>query len=247
MMLENQTCVVTGASRGIGRGIAEELGRRGATVVVNYRSSEAEAHDVAGEIEDAGGQAVPLQADVSKKHEVDAMADRVGELFGGADVLVNNAGITIDKKFEKMSQDDWERVMDVNLGGVYNTTNAFFDDIKQADEGRLINISSVVGQQGNYGQANYAATKSGLFGFTRTLALELASTGSTANCVAPGFVETDMLEEVPERVKQKILDRIPLNRFATVEDIAGIVRFVASEESSYMTGQILAVNGGMEW
>ncbi|WP_136715248.1 beta-ketoacyl-ACP reductase [Halorientalis salina] len=247
MMLENQTCVVTGASRGIGRGIAEEFGRNGANVVVNYRSSEAEAHDVADAIEDAGGEAVPLQADVSNQDEVDAMADRVGELYGGADVLVNNAGITIDKKFEKMTREDWERVVSVNLGGVFNATNAFFDDIKTANEGRLINISSVVGQQGNYGQANYAATKSGLFGFTRTLALELASTGSTANCVAPGFVETDMLEEVPERVKQKILDRIPLNRFATVEDVAGIVRFLATADSSYMTGQILAVNGGMEW
>jgi 3-oxoacyl-[acyl-carrier protein] reductase len=246
-MLENQTCVVTGASRGIGRGIAEELGRHGANVVVNYRTSEAAAHEVADQIEADGGNAVPLQADVADQGEVDAMAERVTELYGPADVLVNNAGITIDKKFENMTKDDWETVMDVNLGGVFNATNAFFEDIKAADEGRLVNISSVVGQQGNYGQANYAATKSGLFGFTRTLALELASTGSTANCVAPGFVETDMLEDVPERVQQKILDRIPLNRFATVDDVAGIVRFLASRDSSYMTGQVLAVNGGMEW
>jgi 3-oxoacyl-[acyl-carrier protein] reductase len=247
MTLENQTCVVTGASRGIGRGIAEEFGRRGANVVVNYRSSEARAHEVVDTIEDAGGKAVPLQADVSDFDQIEGMAEDTREVFGPADVLVNNAGITIDKKFENMTKEDWETVMQVNLGGVYNTTNAYFEDIKDADEGRLINISSVVGQQGNYGQANYAATKSALFGFTRTLALELASTGSTANCVAPGFVETDMLEEVPERVQQKIIDRIPLNRFATVDDIAGIVRFVASPESSYMTGQILAVNGGMEW
>jgi len=175
------------------------------------------------------------------------MAARVTDTLGPVDVLVNNAGITVDKKFENMTREDWERVIDVNLGGVFNCTNAFFDDIKAADAGRLINISSVVGQQGNYGQANYATTKSGLFGFTRTLALELANTGSTANCVAPGFVATDMLEEVPERVQEKILREIPLDRFATVEDISGIVRFVASEESSYMTGQILGVNGGMEW
>ena len=246
-MLENQTCVVTGASRGIGRGIAEELGRHGANVVVNYRTSEAAAHEVADQIESDGGNAVPLQADVADQDEVDAMAERVEELYGPADVLVNNAGITIDKKFENMTKEDWETVMDVNLGGVFNATNAFFEDIKAADEGRLVNISSVVGQQGNYGQANYAATKSGLFGLTRTLALELASTGSTANCVAPGFVQTDMLEDVPERVQQKILDRIPLNRFATVDDVAGIVRFLASRDSSYMTGQVLAVNGGMEW
>ncbi|WP_335998841.1 beta-ketoacyl-ACP reductase [Halorientalis halophila] len=246
-MLENQTCVVTGASRGIGRGIAEELGRHGANVVVNYRSSEAAAHEVADAVDEAGGNGVPLQADVSDADEVDAMADRVRELYGPADVLVNNAGITIDKKFENMTKSDWETVMDVNLGGVFNATNAFFEDLKRADDGRLINISSVVGQQGNYGQANYAATKSGLFGFTRTLALELASSGSTANCVAPGFVETDMLDEVPERVQQKILDRIPLSRFATVDDVAGIVRFLAGPDSGYMTGQVLAVNGGMEW
>jgi 3-oxoacyl-[acyl-carrier protein] reductase len=247
MTLENTTCVVTGASRGIGRGIAEEFGRSGANVVVNYRSSEASAHEVVDEIEDAGGDAVPLQADVADFDQVKAMAEDTREIFGSADVLVNNAGITIDKKFENMTKDDWETVMQINLGGVYNATSAYFDDIKAADEGRLINISSVVGQQGNYGQANYAATKSGLFGFTRTIALELASNGSTANCVAPGFVATDMLDEVPERVQEKIIDRIPLNRFATVDDIAGIVRFVASPESSYMTGQILAVNGGMEW
>jgi 3-oxoacyl-[acyl-carrier protein] reductase len=247
MNLENQTCVVTGASRGIGRGIAEELGRNGANVVVNYRSSEGAAYEVVDRIEDEGGEAAPIQADVSDFDAVQAMADRVADAYGGADVLVNNAGITIDKKFENMTKDDWETVVDVNLGGVFNATKAFFPDIKDSDRGRLINISSVVGQQGNYGQSNYAATKSGLFGFTRTLALELASTGSTANCVAPGFVETDMLEEVPERVQQKIIDRIPLNRFAQVEDIAGIVRFLASEDSSYMTGQILAVNGGMEW
>jgi 3-oxoacyl-[acyl-carrier protein] reductase len=175
------------------------------------------------------------------------MAERTTEAFGPAEVLVNNAGLTIDKKFENMTREDWDTVMEVNLGGVFNCTNAYFDDLCAADQGRLINISSVVGQQGNYGQANYATTKSGLFGFTRTIALEMASSGSTANCVAPGFVRTDMLETVPERVKEKILDRIPLNRFATTDDVAGIVRFVASPDAGYMTGQILAVNGGMEW
>ncbi|EMA37692.1 short-chain dehydrogenase/reductase SDR [Halococcus hamelinensis 100A6] len=175
------------------------------------------------------------------------MCDRIHELVGPVDVLVNNAGVTVDRTFSTMTREEWEHVIDVNLGGVFNCTSAFFDDIRESDDGRVINISSVVGQQGNYGQANYAATKSGLFGFTRTIALELAQTESTANCVAPGFVKTDMLEDVPEEVKQKILQRIPLERFAEVEDIAGIVRFVASEDSGYMTGQILAVNGGMEW
>ncbi|SEO23350.1 3-oxoacyl-[acyl-carrier protein] reductase [Halogranum amylolyticum] len=247
MNLQDRTCVVTGSSRGIGRGIAEDLGEHGANVVVNYRSSESEAHDVVDAIEDAGGTAIAVQADVCDKAEVEAMAERVQDAFGGTDVLVNNAGITVDKKFENMTRDDWDRVVDVNLGGVFNCTHSFFDDLKEAENGRLVNISSVVGQQGNYGQANYAATKSGLFGFTRTVALELANHNTTANCVAPGFVQTDMLEKVPERVQEKILTRIPLDRFATVEDISGIVRFVASEESSYMTGQILGVNGGMEW
>ncbi|MBX0294150.1 beta-ketoacyl-ACP reductase [Haloarcula nitratireducens] len=247
MNLDNQTCVITGSSRGIGRGIAKDLGKHGANVVVNYRSSEAEARAVVESIREDGGEAIAAQADVAKAAEVQAMRERVADEFGPADVLVNNAGITIDKKFENMTREDWDTVMSVNLGGVFNCTDAFYDDIKGAEHGRLINISSVVGQQGNIGQANYATTKSGLFGFTRTLALELAHTGSTANCVAPGFVETDMLEEVPERVQEKILREIPLDRFATVADIAGIVRFVASEESSYMTGQVLGVNGGMEW
>jgi 3-oxoacyl-[acyl-carrier protein] reductase len=246
-MLADRTCLVTGASRGIGRAIAEELGEQGAEVAVNYRSSEAEAHEVVEHIEAAGGTAVPVQANVADMAEVEEMHRRVTDAFGPVDVLVNNAGVTVDKKFENMTREDWDRVIEVNLGGVFNCTKTCFEDIRRAEEGRLINISSVVGQQGNYGQANYATTKSGLFGFTRTIALELARNGSTANCVAPGFVRTDMLETVPERVQQKIIDRIPLGRFAEVEDIAGIVRFVASPESSYMTGQILAVNGGMEW
>ena len=246
-MFEGKTCLVTGGSRGIGQAIAEEFGRHGANVVVNYRSSEAEAEATAETITGTGGSAMTVQADVADYADVEAMSTAVKDRYGGLDVLVNNAGITIDKKFENMTREDWDRVVDVNLGGTFNCTHCFFDDIKRADDGRLINISSVVGQQGNYGQANYATTKSGLFGFTRTLALELASEGSTANCVAPGFVDTGMLETVPERVKKKILQRIPLDRFAKPEDIAGIVRFVASEDAGYMTGQILAVNGGMEW
>jgi len=247
MNLDTQTCVVTGSSRGIGSGIATELGAHGANVVINYRSSERAAYDVVDEIEADGGTAIAVQADVTDSEAVDAMADRVQNAFGPADVLVNNAGITVDKRFDEMTREDWDRVMDVNLGGVYNCTDAFYDDLQAADHGRLINISSVVGQQGNYGQANYAAAKSGLFGFTRTIALELASTGTTANCVSPGFVETDMLADVPERVREKIRNRIPLDRFAEVDDITGIVRFLAGPDADYMTGQILGVNGGMEW
>jgi 3-oxoacyl-[acyl-carrier protein] reductase len=247
MSLEGRTCLVTGSSKGIGRGIAEDLGRRGANVVVNYRSSEAAAHEVKDYIEDSGGDAITVQADVAKMDDVKSMYDTVTNAYGNIDVLVNNAGITVDKKFENMTREDWDRVMQVNLGGVFNCTKVCFEDIRQAHEGRLINISSVVGQQGNYGQANYATTKSGLFGFTRTIALELAHEGSTANCVAPGFVKTDMLADVPDRVKEGILERIPLDRFAEVEDIVSMVTFIAQEQSSYMTGQILGINGGMEW
>lgn len=246
-LLRDKTCLVTGSSRGIGREIALEFARHGADVAVNYCTSEAAANEVVDSIDAADENSISVQADVSEPTEVEQMAETVHDELGPIDVLVNNAGLTIDKTFEEMEHSDWERVIDVNLGGVFNCTNAFFDDIKRADEGRLINISSVVGQQGNYGQANYAASKSGLFGFTRTLALELADSESTANCVAPGFTETDMLTSVPDRVREKILQRIPLDRFAETEDIAGIVRFLASEESGYMTGQVLGINGGMEW
>ena len=247
MTVEDKTCLVTGASRGIGRAVAEELGADGATVLVNYVSSEDEAHETVERIEAAGGTAEVAQADVSDRAAVDDLAEEIHDSVGAIDVLVNNAGITVDRKFEDMTREEWDRVMDVNLGGTFNCTKAFYDDIERAEEGRLVNVSSVVGQQGNYGQANYATTKSGLFGFTRSLALELAASGSTANCVAPGFTETDMLAEVREDIRQRIRQRIPLDRFAEVEDIAGAVKFVASEESSYMTGQILSVNGGMEW
>lgn len=246
-MLDDQTCVVTGASRGIGRGIAEEFGKHGADVVVNYRSSESEAYAVVDAIEASGGSAIACQGNVADYDDVAEMCEQVHDTFGSVDVLVNNAGITIDKKFVNMTREDWKRVMEINLGGVFNCTHCLFDDLLKAESGRLINISSVVGQQGNYGQANYATTKSGLFGFTRTLALEMARSGSTANCVAPGFVRTDMLDKVPEHVQERIIERIPLDRFAEVADVTGIVRFLASPESSYMTGQILAVNGGMEW
>ncbi|PSP43733.1 beta-ketoacyl-ACP reductase [Halobacteriales archaeon QH_6_64_20] len=245
--LEGQTCLVTGASRGIGRGIATELANVDADVVVNYRSSEAEAHEVVDEIEDMGQRAMAAQCDVSEYEEVEAMIEDVHDAMGNIDVLVNNAGMNIDKVFKQLTPEDWQRVLDVNLTGTFNCTHCCYDDIVEAEDGRLINISSVVGQQGNYGQANYATTKSGLFGFTRTIALEMAQSGSTANCVAPGFVKTDMLDGVPDRVREQILERVPLDRFAEVEDVSGIVRFVASPESSYMTGQILAVNGGMEW
>ena len=245
--LSEQTCLVTGSSRGIGRDIALEFGRAGADVVVNYRSSEEKAREVTEILEANDETAMAIGADVSDPDQVDRMAEEIHDEVGPIDVLVNNAGITIDRKFEDMAHEDWYRVIDVNLNGTFNCTHAFYDDIKSADCGRLINISSVVGQQGNYGQANYATSKGGLIAFTRTIALELASHGSTANCVAPGFTETDMLDKVPDRVREKIQSKIPLDRFAETKDIVGIVRFLASDEADYMTGQVIGINGGMEW
>ncbi|MFC4541392.1 3-oxoacyl-ACP reductase family protein [Halosolutus amylolyticus] len=245
--LADRTCLVTGSSRGIGRDIALEFARCGADVVVNYRSSDEKAREVAEHIRANDETAIAVGADVSDPDDVARMADEVRAELGDIDVLVNNAGITIDRKFENMTYEDWTRVIEVNLHGTFNCTKAFYEDIKTADKGRLINISSVVGQQGNYGQANYATSKGGLIAFTRTIALELARHGSTANCVAPGFTETDMLEKVPDRVREQIRDDIPLDRFADTEDVVGMVRFLAGDYADYMTGQVIGINGGMEW
>lgn len=246
MEFEDRTCLITGASRGIGRGIAEEIGHKGANVVVNYRRSHGEAEEAVERIRDLGGTAIALQADVTDEDQVIRMRDEVHDAFGDVDILVNNAGVTDDTLFVDMTREEWNRVIEINLGSVFVCTKAFFDDIRRADEGRLINISSIVGKQGNLGQANYAAAKSGMFGFTRTLALELADTGSTANCIAPGFTRTEMIESIPERIQDKIRDQIPVGRFATIEEIASVVRFIASREASYITGEVIDVNGGMD-
>ncbi|WP_152040427.1 beta-ketoacyl-ACP reductase [Salinigranum salinum] len=246
MKLEDRTCVITGASRGIGRGIAEEMAGEGANVVINYRSSEEEARETVETIHDAGGDAIMGQADVTNYEAVGEMREEVLDAFGPADILINNAGITKDTTFSRMSPDEWKTVIDVNLNGTFNATKVFFDDIKSSDQGRLINISSIVGKQGNFGQANYATAKSGIFGFTRTLALELAPSGSTANSVAPGFTRTDMLAEVRDDIQERILAEIPMGRFAEVEDVSHVVKFLASEEASYITGEVIDVNGAMD-
>ncbi|MFC6719440.1 beta-ketoacyl-ACP reductase [Natrialbaceae archaeon GCM10025810] len=246
--LAGRTCLVTGASRGIGRHIASELGRYGATVVVNYRSSEAAAHAVADRITEAEGEGLgyPIRADVTDLDEVAAMRDAVADALGPIDVLVANAGVTRDRRFAEMSAEEWHRTIDVCLHGTFNCTKAFYDDIERADHGRLVTISSVVGKQGNVGQANYAAAKSGLFGFTRSIALELAPSGSTANCVAPGFTDTEMVQTIPEDVRAEIRSNVPLGRFADPDEIAGLVRYLAGEESGYITGEVIDVNGGTD-
>ncbi|PSQ19692.1 beta-ketoacyl-ACP reductase [Halobacteriales archaeon QS_8_69_26] len=246
--MDDRTCVITGSARGIGRGIAETLAQHGANVVINYRSSEDAALAAVEGIESMVGEgsAMAVQADVTDRDALEEMRRKVNDEYGQVHVLINNAGINRDTRFVNMTPDEWTQVLEVNLGGTFNATQIFFDDVWNAEEGRLINISSVVGKQGNFGQANYAAAKSGMFGFTRTLALELAPGGSTANCVAPGFTKTDMLESVPEDVRENIVAQIPLGRFAEIEDIACVVRFLASEESSYVTGEVIDINGGMD-
>jgi len=241
-----RTCVVTGSSKGIGRAIAERFGEDGYQVVINYRSSEAEAQDAVSAVEDAGGTAIAVQADVTDVDAVEAMRDRAHDAFGQIDVLVNNAGINQDVRFTEMTHEEWDTVMDVHLDGAFHCTQAFFDDLADSKEGRLINISSIIGKGGNFGQANYATAKAGIFGFTRTIALELAPEGSTSNCVAPGFILTSMVEDLPEHVKDEIRDDTPLGRFGTVEEIAEVVVFLASDRSSFITGEIIDANGGKD-
>ncbi|MCL7418502.1 MAG: SDR family NAD(P)-dependent oxidoreductase, partial [Halalkalicoccus sp.] len=213
MKLDNRTCLITGSSRGIGRGIAEQLADEGANVAINYRASAGAADEVVDGIDSTGGSAMATQADVTDEAEVAAMHEEITDAFGPVEILINNAGINVDTLFSEMTRAEWDRVIEVDLTGAFVCTKEFFDDIATAEEGRLINISSVVGKQGNLGQANYAAAKSGMFGFTRTLALELAESGSTANCVAPGFTETEMVEGIPQRVRERIQSEIPLGRF----------------------------------
>lgn len=246
--LADRTCLVTGASRGIGRAIARELGRYGATVIVNYRESETDAHAVADAITetDGAGEGHPVQADVTDADAVAEMRESIHNSLGPIDVLVTNAGITMDRKFENMSMEDWHHVIDVSLHGTFHCAQAFYEDIKTAGDGRLLTVSSVVGKQGNVGQANYAAAKSGLFGFTRSLALELAPSGSTANCITPGFTKTEMLETVPDEIQRQLRDDIPLGRFADVDEIASLVRYLAGPDSGYITGEVIDITGGID-
>ena len=244
--MESKTCVVTGSSTGIGRGIAERFGENGWEVAVNYRSSQDAAEETVERIEEAGGSGIAVQADVTITDQIEQMRDEVHDAFGAVDVLVNNAGITQDVRFTEMSHEEWDTVLDVHLDGAFHCTQTFYDDLAAAEDGRLINISSLIGKGGNFGQANYATAKAGIFGFTRTLALELAPEGTTANCVAPGFIRTEMVEELPERIKDTLREDTPLGRLGTVEEIAEVVSFLASDRSSFITGEVIDANGGKD-
>ncbi|WP_238360680.1 3-oxoacyl-[acyl-carrier-protein] reductase [Iningainema tapete] len=241
--LRGQVAIVTGASRGIGRAIAQELARLGANVVVNYASSGNAAEEVVNTITQAGGSAIALQADVSKADLVDALLNSVMEKFNRVDILVNNAGITRDTLLLRMKPEDWQAVIDLNLTGVFLCTRAASKIMLKQRSGRIINITSVAGQMGNPGQANYSAAKAGVIGFTKTIAKELASRGITVNAVAPGFIATDMTSNLNA---EEILKYIPLNRYGQPEEVAGMVRFLAADPAAaYITGQVFNVDGGM--
>jgi 3-oxoacyl-[acyl-carrier protein] reductase len=241
--LKDKVAIVTGASRGIGKAAALALVTQGAKVVINYARSSDAAEATVKEITDAGGEAIALQADVSKSAEVDHLIKTTLDKFGRIDVLVNNAGITKDTLLLRMKPEQWQAVIDLNLTGVFLCTKAVSKTMLKQRSGRIINIASVAGQMGNPGQANYSAAKAGVIGFTKTVAKELANRGITVNAVAPGFIETDMTHDLKS---DDIIKFIPLGRYGKPEEVAGTIRFLASDPAAaYITGQVFNVDGGM--
>ncbi len=242
--LTGRVAIVTGASRGIGKAIALRLASAGALVVAGARADHAQA--VVGEIDESGGTALAVTLDVTEPASVAGMAQAALERFGRIDVLVNNAGIVRDQLLLRMKPAEWDAVIATNLTAAFACCRAVLRPMVKQRSGRIVNIGSVVGRTGNPGQANYAASKAGLEGFTRSLALEVASRGITANVVAPGMIETDMTAALDERARDALCSRIPMSRLGTSDEVAGAVCFLASDEASYITGQVVSVNGGMQ-
>ncbi|MEM9908618.1 MAG: 3-oxoacyl-[acyl-carrier-protein] reductase [Cyanobacteria bacterium P01_D01_bin.44] len=242
--LQDKVAIVTGASRGIGRAAALALAAEGASLVVNYARSSAAADEVVAKIAEQGGSAIAVQADVSKADDVDGLIKAAMDKFGRVDVLVNNAGITRDTLLLRMKPEDWQAVIDLNLTGVFLCTRAVSKIMLKQRSGRIINIASVAGLMGNPGQANYSAAKAGVIGFTKTVAKELASRSVTVNAVAPGFIATDMTEDLSNT--EEILKFIPLGRYGQADEVAGLIRFLAADPAAaYITGQVMNVDGGM--
>ena len=242
--LEGRRALVTGAARGIGRSIALALAGEGADIAINYQSSESDATALAAELTKAGRKTLLFKGDVGERSTWTSMMGQITEAWGRLDILVNNAGITRDKTLRKMTDDDWMAVLNTNLNACYFGVSAVMPMMTAQKYGRIVNISSFVGQAGNFGQANYAASKGGIIAFTKTAAMELAKYNDTCNALAPGFTETGMLAKVPEQVQASILARIPMGRFATPEEIAKAVLFLAAD-GDYITGQQINVNGGV--
>ena len=244
-MLNGKTALVTGASRGIGRAIAFKLAEQGANLVLNYNKSLSSIEEVVKEIEAKGGKAIAIQGDVSVFEEAEKIVKAAVINFGSLDILVNNAGITKDGLLLRMKEEDFDKVINVNLKGTFNCIKHASPIMLKQKSGRIVNISSVVGITGNAGQVNYAAAKAGIIGMTKATAKELASRGITVNAVAPGFIQTDMTEELTDKVKETIIGNIPLKRLGTARDVADLVAFLVGEDSLYITGQIINVDGGM--
>ncbi len=243
--LSDRVAVVTGGSRGIGRAISLSLATTGATVVVNYRGNQAAADETVATIVAAGGHAVAIQADVANGEDVERLFKEVNERFGRIDILVNNAGITRDTLMLRMKDDDWDAVMDTNLRGLFLCTRAVLRPMTRARWGRIINITSVVGLMGNAGQANYAAAKAGIIGFTKSVAREIGSRTITVNAVAPGFIDTELTASLGPETREALIKQIPLGRLGNPDDVAGLVTFLASEQAAYITGQTFNSDGGM--
>jgi len=245
MLLQGKIAIITGASRGIGKSIAKSFIAQGASVAFTYRSSEEKAIELENELTADGGMAKGFKSDASKMADAESLVKEVLEAFGTIDIVVNNAGITDDTLLMRMSEDQWDRVINVNLKSCFNLTKAVLKTMLKARFGSIINISSVVGVQGNAGQANYAASKAGILGFTKSIALELGSRNIRCNAIAPGFIETEMTEKLDPDTVQGWRNTIPLKRGGTPEDVANACIFLASDMSSYVTGQTLNVCGGM--
>ncbi len=244
-MLKNKVAVVTGASRGIGRAIAMELAKQGAFVIINYNGSEASAKEVLKAIQSENGQGAIYQCNVSDYQSCDTFFKEVIKTYGRVDVLVNNAGITRDGLIMRMSEEDFDQVMDTNLKGTFHCIKFVTRQMMKQRSGRIINISSVSGVLGNAGQANYSASKAGVIGLTKATAREIASRGITVNAIAPGFIETEMTKVLSDEVKAAAVKQIPLGAFGQVEDIANMVTYLASDKAKYITGQVIHVDGGM--
>jgi len=245
MLLDGKVAIVTGASRGIGRAAAVALARQGAKVVINFAGNIAAANAVLAEITEAGGEAMLFQANVADGAAVEAMVKATLDRFGRIDILVNNAGITRDNLLMRMKEEDWDAVVDTNLKGIFFCTKTVARQMMKQRAGKIINMASVVGVMGNAGQANYAAAKAGVIGFTKSMAKELAARNVLVNAIAPGFITTDMTRVLTEEVKEGLLGAIPLGRLGAPEDIAHVVVFLASDAANYITGQTINVDGGM--